>query len=341
MNQIPNDPKCPKSMQFILDCLHQCKANHGCNAKKSGPKVLPSRIVRIGEIPEDLRVKMYQLSDGPYIAISHCWGDNISLQLRSASQALFDKTDHHLLPRTFADAVFLTFHFGYRNLWIDCLCICQDSKLDWAEESAKMGEIYRNAELTIAGALSASSKESFLKCRDAIADPTIDVTFIDAAKRSYGLKACRFMELHEDTENGPLHQRAWCLQEYFLSTRIVSYENSEIRWRCSKEAACQCSSATRLPSKTYEVLLNPDNFEPWEVLNVWTEIVVRYSARKLTFATDRLPALAGVASIIQKTTKWAYLGGLWTDEIVRSLCWSTAARPLPEDATLPALPSFS
>jgi hypothetical protein len=56
------------------------------------------------------------------------------------------------LARTFQDAVVITRHLGIRYLWIDTLCIMQDSKEDWAAEGCRMGKIYENSACTIAAA---------------------------------------------------------------------------------------------------------------------------------------------------------------------------------------------
>jgi hypothetical protein len=46
------------------------------------------------------------------------------------------------LPPTFRDAFDVTRKLGIRYLWIDSLCIVQDSDSDWRAESSVMGEIY-------------------------------------------------------------------------------------------------------------------------------------------------------------------------------------------------------
>src|SRR4051794_22873221 len=61
------------------------------------------------------------------------------------------------LPKSFREAVFITRRLGYLYLWIDSLCIVQDDKEDWQQESAKMADIYENAALTIAASDSADS----------------------------------------------------------------------------------------------------------------------------------------------------------------------------------------
>ncbi|KAF8864313.1 heterokaryon incompatibility, partial [Acephala macrosclerotiorum] len=53
-----------------------------------------------------------------------------------------------LLP-TFQYAIEITRFLGLKYIWIDSLCILQDYKEDWVEESAKMGIYYSSSWLTI------------------------------------------------------------------------------------------------------------------------------------------------------------------------------------------------
>jgi hypothetical protein len=54
---------------------------------------------------------------------------------------------------------------------------------------------------------------------------------------------------------------------------------------------------------------------------MWYEAVTTYSDRQLTFASDKLPALAGIASRVHTITKDKYLAGHWRRELERSLFW--------------------
>ena len=53
------------------------------------------------------------------------------------------------LPLNFIRAVQITQRLGIRYLWIDSLCIIQDSAEDWRRESVKMGPINQGAFLKI------------------------------------------------------------------------------------------------------------------------------------------------------------------------------------------------
>ena len=46
-----------------------------------------------------------------------------------------------------------------------------------------------------------------------------------------------------------------------------------------------------------------------------------YTARELTFETDRLPAIAGIARKIQDITGDTYMAGLWKNDLGAGLCW--------------------
>ncbi|KAH6677171.1 hypothetical protein B0J14DRAFT_475992, partial [Halenospora varia] len=54
------------------------------------------------------------------------------------------------LSKTFVDAISITRFMGIRFLWIDSLCIIQDSVDDWEIESSLMDYVYENATINIA-----------------------------------------------------------------------------------------------------------------------------------------------------------------------------------------------
>ncbi|KAF4465904.1 RNase H domain [Fusarium albosuccineum] len=53
------------------------------------------------------------------------------------------------MPKTFQDAILVTRRLGFRYVWIDSLCIIQDSKDDWLRKAREMGRYYRGASLTV------------------------------------------------------------------------------------------------------------------------------------------------------------------------------------------------
>ena len=66
------------------------------------------------------------------------------------------------LPVNFRDAITITRALGYRYLWIDALCILQDSQTDWQSHLSQMGNIYQFAVVTIAADVASDSNTGIL-----------------------------------------------------------------------------------------------------------------------------------------------------------------------------------
>lgn len=107
---------------------------------------------------------------GEWLALSYCWGS--SSNYTTTTQNLKQHCERMPLsdfPRTLRDAVHITRKLGYRHLWIDSLCIIQNSKEDWEIEAVKMCDVYGSSSLTLAA--------------DASLDPSTGI-FASAIKRS-------------------------------------------------------------------------------------------------------------------------------------------------------------
>jgi hypothetical protein len=342
---VPDDPKSAESLSFVKGCLKQCLAEHSQDTCAIPPvsHIFPERVLDLSAC--SMKLIEYREELGPYIALSHCWGDAVPLQLTSKSSKSFQNIDFDLLPNTFRDAVTLTKYLGFNYLWIDSLCVYQDDKTDWEIESSKMGDVYQNAILTIAASSSKSSDVSFLSARSRPERPYVNVVFKDQKQKAYNLMATRVTDYHklDDPEFGPIHERAWCFQEYHLSKRVVSYNNDEIWFKCRSKTRCQ-----RQKHKSYDlrgpsqVIFQLQNFSDDLKLKNWLHIVSSYLERKLSFSSDRLAALSGIALLFQKATGWTYIAGVWSEMILACLCWSSFKdSPLPGVSNIDIAPTFS
>ncbi|AEO64753.1 uncharacterized protein THITE_2111064 [Thermothielavioides terrestris NRRL 8126] len=56
-------------------------------------------------------------------------------------------------------------------------------------------------------------------------------------------------------------------------------------------------------------------------LDTWKDIVTEFSIRQLQYAEDRLAALAGIASELQRVWADEYMFGLWRSMLLRTLVW--------------------
>ncbi|KAK8044998.1 heterokaryon incompatibility protein-domain-containing protein [Apiospora rasikravindrae] len=89
--------------------------------------------------------------------MSHCWVGHVPLRLLSSNiDELQNEMPIARLSRSFQDAIQVVHWLGLSYIWIDSLCIIQDSPADWEKESARMAEVYSNSHCNIAAAHAAN-----------------------------------------------------------------------------------------------------------------------------------------------------------------------------------------
>lgn len=320
---------------------------------------LPTRVLDLGSSSTVQSIKLFEPpsgTPGKYIALSYCWGDGGGLKaLRSNLYKLLQEIDEDELPTTIRDAVELARCLGVQYLWVDALCIIQDDTQDWLHESAQMSTVYAQAFLTISASSVGSSRFSFLhqsrRNIEAFFPEQEDSTSgqfqrsaDDNSATMVGVRRSPSSGFHQDPGRGivdPSMCRAWTLQEYMLSTRVVSFSTDELQWTCRTLRACECGYPEELGSPRIEELqrsLKKVRVEFMEgdrvsaCLDFWNKVVEGYCRRDLSWMRDRLPALSGVAHdfsrILDKELASTgdipplrYLAGLWDTRIHRQLCW--------------------
>ena len=86
-----------------------------------------------------------------YVALSHAWGGAQPFRLMTENKPLLIRAIRiDDLPRTYRDAIIVTAMLGYSWIWIDSMCIIQDSQKDWEAEALLMGTVYSNCALNLA-----------------------------------------------------------------------------------------------------------------------------------------------------------------------------------------------
>jgi hypothetical protein len=145
------------------------------------------------------------------------------------------------LPKTFRDAVDVTRRLGVTYLWIDSLCIIQNSKADWRKESFKMGLLYANAYLTLAADGAKNSYEGPFHDRKAA---TISPLVVHCSQYKERLGDDMFVLLPADfwketVSDSNLGRRAWCLQERVLSNAVIHFGRNQVAWECKGGDFCE------------------------------------------------------------------------------------------------------
>jgi len=102
-----------------------------------------------------------------WVCLSYCWGGKLSFTLSATTEAtLRIGIPSSRLPRTVQDAAEVVLQLGLRYLWVDALCIRQDSADDWRHEAATMCDVYRGSFLTIAALGATDSNIGLFATRD-------------------------------------------------------------------------------------------------------------------------------------------------------------------------------
>ena len=322
-----------ESFRTALKWLRDCNTEHKCHNEASA---LPIRVVDVNSDPP--RIYVTHGEPGTYLCLSHCWGKTVFPTLLTTNLDHW-QTDLPIdtLSLTFKQAVETCRRLGYRYIWIDSLCIIQDSAEDWNSESGKMAAIYGGASLTIAATSASNGQEglwvSITTNRSTVA---LDVTGPDGRMTKIYVRSEDYTH-HQAIRNmyqaEPLTARAWVVQESFLSPRILHFSRCELSWTCDVSYRCECSpgrvivkdgAGSSFARTYYRNIFLPSEYDATSSLFMWTEIVKVYSLRLLTIEKDVLPALSGIAQAMQKKTGDRYVAGLWASTLPLALLWSPA-----------------
>lgn len=220
-----------------------------------------------------------------------------------------------IFPKTFKEAVEITKRLGLDYLWIDSLCIVQDSVDDWQKESGLMSSVFGGSTITIAASSARDGREGcFMK-------PPYFSGGLRARITDSGLRRVQdFRSRHaydRSTSHTHLGTRAWALQEKMLSPRTVHFGDRGAFWECRTAIASEY-----IPEGFPDQLVSPLVKREGQFQELWPQIVHLYSGANLTFGKDKLPALSGVARLGYNETGDQYLAGLWKDKLEEQLCWS-------------------
>lgn len=359
--EVFEDSSLPACLARGAEWLNDCLQNHPSCAEKLLQKVpLPTRVIDVGDDLSDPFLYITRGEIGSWAALSYCWGGDSQFALTKGSFGDLQKgRPLQWFPKTLRDAIVITRSLGVKYLWIDALCIFQDSWVDWTTEAAKMGDIYRFALVTIAATASPSVNTGILGPRKqslAVAIPwrvpqaeliktmprTVDTgdKYLDqiiyiSRERNLWLDAVKIKESHWAT-------RGWTMQEESLSSRILFYTTRQMTWECSTLRRIEIEShaasgvpMSPMPSTSFYLRMilekqygynryNDPNIEPQFELDpyiFWYRIVTIYSQRNLSVARDKLSAIAGLAKLVQASLGDSYCAGLWRSNLVMGLLW--------------------
>ncbi len=337
----------------------------------------PTRLLEIvgAEFDDTMSIRIVTAGDqyrGPYVDLSYSWGGWSSHKLEESTLGRYSNgITYRDLPRTFQDAVRVTRWIGCTYLWIDSLCIIQDSAEDWANESALMDKVYQSAELTISASAALNNEGGlFLDTQKVLSNTVHQLSLFKTPAATYRIIDCTLWS--ESMGTSPLRRRAWTLQERMLSKRLLHFGRSQIFFQCAVGLECESypgrtaystnvTLSTRLERHVCSMDLHADREDLHadhqcaihiriatkvgyglnEFAQMWWNMVRVYSTCNLTFEPDKLVAIGGLAKWLHIWHGDRYFAGLWEKSLLTDLCWHVPDYQSPRRPSTFVAPTWS
>lgn len=343
-----DDSEC---LEIIRTWVSDCSWKHP-RCKKTSSEVLPDRVVFVGS-GSDPRLVEPRGARGRYIALSHRWGGQLPMRL---TKDTFDEFKCSIpfskFPKSFQDAIRICRALAIEYIWIDSICIMQDSSDDWDIQGSKMDQVYANCWLAIAADAAMDCHAGFLSTierQELKAKTRKVVCYGPGGERNeiftrpsrefgslggFGRHYKSWVSGDPQPSQGSRQQgsyllsRGWVLQETFLPHRALHFLPDEVTWKCASASKCECQLRPhdKLPHNPLD-LEEPRQIDTKNLKEFWREIVEQYTQRQLTYHSDRLAALAGLAKRAHSGgPDSVYYAGLWSDALPSTLLWVVAWR---------------
>lgn len=308
---------------LVQHWLQKCATTHkSCSESRVRSPTLPTRLVDVlggssGNGPPQLRVFDSHHSGIQYVALSHCWGKlKFPTLTQNNLEAFKISIPLEQLSKTFQDCIAVTRQLGFRYLWIDSLCIIQDDREDWARESVRMSSVYGGSSLTIAASAAPNGSHGCIYERE---PADIRPCAISIGKRSFHYSLEDWSTFYRNSESSVLGKRAWVFQERFLSPRVLYMGSKQLYWHCREDISCESNPNGFLQGHDKRHLAVWRS--SWDVNQRWQKVVEEFSGGELSYDSDKLIAISGVAESLAGEFGRNYFAGHWEEELLRSLVW--------------------
>jgi hypothetical protein len=301
------------------------------------PRRLPTRLIDLGTGPT-IRPRLCESAGLPletqYMTLSHCWGQMKFLTMKSTNINAFKTRGIpvSLLTKTFKEAMEATRRLNVRYIWIDSLCIIQDSVGDWRHEAPLMGDVYQHTYLNIAASGAVNGADGLFRARNPLGVTPLKIEAL------WDHQNPAIFHLTSSTDwdtlrSWSLYTRGWVVQELILAPRILYFGRTQLFWQCSSECRSEIQpfQANKQAGKIgldRQIVAEEISRRCQQIIEVefglWTRIVDRYSSCLLTYQSDKLMAISGIARLLGSGDN--YLAGLWRENIQLCLPWRASPR---------------
>ncbi|OCL13597.1 HET-domain-containing protein [Glonium stellatum] len=340
--------KSTATWNLAKEWIEKCKSHKLCNERASSD-FMPKRLLDVGPFNLEHGVENQYVRlilpggiglKAPYLTLSYCWGATNKIKLTESNHERFASGILiHDLPKTIRDAIAITRRLGFKYIWIDALCILQDSPSDWTEEAASMADVYGSCFLTIAALGAWGSDVGCFGQRDPLIYSPCWL-FKTAIGQDFSVYSVRYSDIiSECITNSALNVRGWVMQERLLSPRTLAFGVS-VGWECLGMESHGLSDESRTSLKYMDTptkrrfnasglqnmrdtseVLRPGTRESLEAMAVWQDILKYYTRSSVTVQSDRVFAISGIIKAFERRTGWKNIVGLWRPFVLGELLW--------------------
>ena len=250
----PDDKQLCDSVAHAKSWLEECAHDHDqCRHQSTRSKALPTRLVDIrprNAADGSVRIvdsASLDLTSGSldYVSLGYLWEQDEPILSTDRLQAMQSALPRELLPRALNEAFSAADQIGYRYLWVDSLCVLQDSEEDKERECRATADVYRNSALTIVlDQLNNSAyNRADMQDKQDIQDGK-DIQY-GSSRRPDGIQSPSGTPSRMESSSTALSAidfqtpgfgwdtRAWALQERFLSPRHLHLGEQQMYWECN------------------------------------------------------------------------------------------------------------
>lgn len=229
------------SMSLAESWIGICRDTHK-NCGKTSDDV-PVRLLRVSKVRDTSSgtihlVNSQGLGSVDYVTLSHRWNPSYNYFTTSSNVEahLENGMDISHLPKTFAEACVTTKKLGFDYIWIDSLCIIQDSGEDKVLEIPKMADYYQNAALNLSA--STESLGALWSDRDGSSTQpfTMNVTLeLPGRSKTAALQVTPILR----ADKSHLDYRGWILQERIFPRRTLFFDAYWLSFECVEMSASE------------------------------------------------------------------------------------------------------
>ncbi|KAF4443950.1 TOL-like protein [Fusarium acutatum] len=194
-----------------------------------------------------------------------------------------------------------------------------------------MATTYKNAAITLAAGTAKNACEGFLgslplKSPTYLPERQFDIPMSDGRIGTVYLSGRPYQPHH------PLDKRGWTLQEYMLSSRMLIFSDYQLLWQCQETELQSVTGDNQgieyqqhlesLPWASFDEEVEPSyGAHDSEKLYLWKTIISQYTKRQLKDPEDRLPAVRGITTELQKVWRDSHIYGHWERWFIKLLAW--------------------